>query len=79
MDRGSPGGMNGGRPWAVSNEEAVGQLVGAFAFIFTVVGGGAYLLGDAVRVAAPRAEHGFPVDTAAMRAQFGLAPPEEEE
>jgi len=76
VDRGSSGGSNGGRPWAVSNDAAVGQLFGMLFFIATVVGGSSYLLGDGLRPAAKRCEHGYPVD---MRAQFGLPADGEEE
>lgn len=60
----------------MSNEEAVGQLFGALLFIGTVVGGSAYLLGDNLRPAAKRWEHGYPMD---MRAQFGLPTPAAED
>lgn len=69
VDRGSPGGANGGRSWALSSGAAVAQLGGMLAFIGVVVGGGGYLLGENLRPAAKRWEHGYPVD---MRGQFGL-------
>lgn len=69
VDRGSSGGADGGRPWAVSNEEAVMQLSGFLLFLGTFIGGAAYLMGEALRPAAKRWEYGYPVD---MRAQFGL-------
>jgi len=69
VDRGSAGGADGGRGWALSNGAATAQLAGALAFIGIFIGGTGYLLGDALRPAAPRWEYGYPVD---MRAQFGL-------
>jgi len=69
VDRGSSGGVNGGRPWVTPTNEAAATLVGVLLSIGVFVGGGAYLLGDALRPAARRHEHGFPQD---MRAQFGL-------
>ena len=69
VDRGSAGGVSGGRPWVTSTNSAVAQLAGVLLSIFTIVGGGAYLLGDALRPAARRHDHGFPQD---MHAQFGL-------
>jgi hypothetical protein len=81
VDRGSAGGADGGRAWAVSTGGAVAQLGGALLFIATFIGGGAYLLGDAARPAAPRWDHGF-ADVASQRAQQGLpeaAEAEEEE
>ena len=69
VDRGSAGGANGGRPWALSNSHAASQLASMFLGIAVFVGGGAYLLGDAAKPAAPRWKYGFPQD---MRAQFGL-------
>ena len=69
VDRGSPGGANGGRPWAVSNGEAVMQLGG----MFGILGGVmllCYAIDDSFRPAAPSWIHGYPVD---MHKQFGLS------
>lgn len=68
VDRGSAGGADGGRPWVVSNAEAVGQLLG----MFSILGGVmvvAYALNERLRPAAPKWVHGYPVD---MHEQFGL-------
>lgn len=56
--------------WPVSTATAAAQAGGALLFIFTFVGGGAWLLGDGLRPAAKRWDHGFPTD---MRAQYGMA------
>lgn len=69
VDRGSAGGANGGRGWAVSNSEAVGQLLTMFGTIAVFIGGGAYLLNNNLQVAANRWDHGLPEN---MRSQFGL-------
>ncbi|KOO20862.1 hypothetical protein Ctob_000116 [Chrysochromulina tobinii] len=69
VDRGSAGGADGGRPWSLSTGAALAQLAGALTFIGVFIGGTGYLLGDTLRPAAPRWEHGYPSD---MRAQFGL-------
>ena len=69
VDRGSAGGADGGRPWSLSTGAALAQLAGALTFIGVFIGGTGYLLGDSLRPAAPRWEHGYPTD---MRAQFGL-------
>ena len=71
VDRGSAGGANGGRSWAMSNGGAAAQLFGMLGFIAVFVGGTAYLIGDSTRPAAPRWDHGYPQD---MREQFGLKP-----
>ena len=76
VDRGSPGGADGGRPWSLPVGDALGQLTGVLAFIGIFVGGAAYLLGDKMRPAANRWDHGYPQD---MRAQFGLVPMEPKE
>jgi len=78
VDRGSAGGSNGGRPWALSNQGALAQLLGMFTFLGVVVGGSAYALGDGLCPAAKRWDHGFP-DDGHLKAQFGHKSAEGEE
>lgn len=61
VDRGSPGGIDGGRPWAVSNGMAVAQLMGMFGCLAAVMGV-CWLVDDKFAYVAPRATHGFPMD-----------------
>lgn len=68
IDRGSAGGADGGRPWALPTSTAASHLAIAFGSIAFFFGGGAWLLNDNLRSAVPRhqlggAAHAFPPET----------------
>jgi len=68
VDRGSPGGANGGRPWSQSTPEAAMQLMGMFGLLGGVMG--LCMLVDDKRpfvVPARREVHGFPMDMHKMQ------------